>query len=120
MMGAVGADFGEEVAEEVAEEEMTMDLTLGHLLRTTAFQIVVHVHRSQGGDRAFGAGLRLVAWPATRWVGEAIGIATDRHLLEDGMTKSPGEKAAHGHVPLLGFRLPRRVRDSAQQDEDNA
>ncbi|KAF7174915.1 hypothetical protein CNMCM7691_005383 [Aspergillus felis] len=115
----VGADLGEEEAEEVAEE-MTMGLTLGHLLHTAAFQIVVHVHRSQGGDRAFGPVLRLEARLATRWVGEAIDIATDRHLLEDGMTKSLGGKAAHGRVPLLGFRLPRRVRDSAQQDEDNA
>ncbi|KAF4221382.1 hypothetical protein CNMCM8980_003444 [Aspergillus fumigatiaffinis] len=118
MLDEVGADFGEE--EVVAEEEMTMGLILGHLLHTAAFQRVVRVHRSQGGDRAFGPVLRLVAWLATRWVGEAIGITTDRHLLEDGMTTSLGEKAAHGRVPLLGFRLPQRVRDSAQQDEDNA
>lgn len=122
MLDEVGADFGEEEVVVVVEveEEMTMGLILGLLLHIAASQIVVRAHRSQGGDRAFGAVLRLVAWLATRWVGEAIGIATDRHLLEDGMTTSLGEKAAHGRVPLLGSQLPRRVRDSAQQDEDNA
>ncbi|KAF7128781.1 hypothetical protein CNMCM5793_003690 [Aspergillus hiratsukae] len=119
MLDEVGADFGEE---EVEEEEMTMGLILGLLLRIAAIQIVVRVHRSQGGDRAFGPVLRLVAWLATRWVGGAIGIqvATGRRLLGDGMTMRFGGKAAHGRVPLLGFRLLLKVRDSAQQDEDNA
>lgn len=120
MLGEVGADFGEE--EEEGEEETTMGLILGLLLHIAAIQIV-RVHRSQGGDRAFGLVLRLVAWLATRWVGEAIGIAlygeTDRRLLGYGMTTRLGENAAHGRAPLLGFRLPLKVRDSAQQDEDN-
>ncbi|KAH3442809.1 hypothetical protein KXV60_001225, partial [Aspergillus fumigatus] len=116
----VAADFGvEEVVVVVMGEEMTMGLILGHLLPTAAFQIIVRVHRSQGGGRVFGPVLRLVAWPATRWGGEAIGM-TDRHPLDGLMTASLGEKATHSRVPLLGFRLLRRVRDSAQQDGDNA
>ncbi|RHZ58747.1 DUF1183 domain protein [Aspergillus thermomutatus] len=123
-----------EVAEEApmldevgAEEVMTMGLTLDPLLRIAALQVVVRVHRSQArrdGDRAFGPVLRVVPQLATRWAGEAIGIAlhgeTGRRLLGDGMTKRLGEKTAHGRVPLLGFQLPLKVQGSAQQDEDNA
>ncbi|KAH3423499.1 hypothetical protein KXW09_008193, partial [Aspergillus fumigatus] len=108
MLAAVGAELGEAVVGVVVMgEEMTMGLILGHLLPTAAFQIIVRVHRSQGGGRVFGPVLRLVAWPATRWVGEAIGM-TDRHPLDGLMTASLGEKATHSRVPLLGFRLLRR------------